>query len=85
MIRHVIIKKKLKGICEICNINNGTEIHHLQFQSRADDNDYIEQFHKNHKANLINICNECHDNIHKNNTQYKVTKTTSGYTLTELN
>lgn len=78
-------KKKLKGICEICNINKGSEIHHLQFQSRADDNDYIEQFHKNHKANLINICNECHDNIHKNNTQYKLTKTTSGYILTELN
>ena len=77
--------KKIKGICEICKELIGDDIHHLQYQNRANDtNNYIEDFHKNHKANLVNICNNCHDNIHKDNTQYKKTKTTKGYRLEEI-
>ena len=77
--------KKIKGICEICKELIGDDIHHLQYQNRANDtNNYIEDFHKNHKANLVNICNNCHDNIHKDNTQYKKTKTTKGYILEEI-
>ena len=77
--------KKIKGICEICKELIGDDIHHLQYQNRANDtNNYIDDFNKNHKANLVNICNSCHDNIHKDNTQYKKTKTTKGYRLEEI-
>ena len=77
--------EKVLGLCEICNIKKGVDIHHLQFQNRANnENNYIDDFHKNHKANLISICIECHDNIHKNNTQLKITKTSQGYILEKV-
>jgi len=77
--------KKFKDICEICKLNNGQEIHHLQFQKNANNNGIINnEFSKNHKANLINICNNCHDKIHDNNIQYKKIKTSDGFELLEL-
>ena len=77
--------KKIIGKCEICNINNGSEIHHLQFQKNADKNGIINnEFKKNHKANLINICEECHNKIHEKNTEYKISKTSEGYKLMEI-
>ena len=56
---------KIKGVCEICKENIGTEVHHLQHQKDANDKGFIGHFHKNHKANLISICEKCHDEIHK--------------------
>ena len=38
-------------------------------------------FHKNHAANLINICSSCHDKIHHNNVKLTVKKTSEGYEL----
>ena len=77
--------KKIKGMCEVCNEKIGEDIHHLQYQNRANDtNDYIDDFHKNHKANLVNICKKCHDNIHQNDTQFKKAKTTKGYMLERI-
>ena len=87
--------KKVKGICEICNNNIGTEIHHLEYQKNANKNDYLEGgFHKNHVANLINICEECHNNIHKNDNNIgnkkilkkiiKKTKTDNGYEINNI-
>ena len=56
----------------------------LQFQKNADSNNIINgEFHKNNKANLINICEQCHDKIHETNIQYKFVKTNQGYELTE--
>tara|TARA_B110000967_G_scaffold210101_1_gene270685 strand:- start:8093 stop:11101 length:3009 start_codon:yes stop_codon:yes gene_type:complete len=79
--------KKIRGICEICTKNIGTEIHHLQHQQDANEDGFIESFHKNHKANLVSICEECHLKMHDNNNNNKeiVTKkkkTTKGYILT---
>ena len=82
--------KKVKGICEMCNNNIGTEIHHLEYQKNANTNDYLEAgFHKNHVANLINICEDCHNNIHRNDNKkatvkkkiVKKTKTENGYEI----
>ena len=82
--------KKVKGLCEMCKINIGTEIHHLEYQKNANKNDYLEEgFHKNHVANLVNICEDCHNNIHKNDTKkttvkkkiVKKTKTENGYEI----
>ena len=77
---------KIKGICEICKRKMGTEVHHLQQQKYADDDGYIGNFHKNHKANLVSICEECHDEMHNNNNNNKTLltikkKTTKGTKL----
>ena len=56
---------KIRGFCEICKNEVGTEIHHLQQQKEANDKGFINHFHKDHKANLISICKECHQNNHK--------------------
>ena len=74
----------------MCNNNIGTEIHHLEYQKNANKNDYLEGgFHKNHVANLINICEDCHNNIHRNDNKktavkkkiVKKTKTENGYEI----
>jgi DNA mismatch repair protein MutS len=77
--------KKIRDICEICKINKGTEIHHLQYQKNANNEGIINgEFKKNHKANLINICEVCHNKIHNLNKEYKIKKSTKGYQLIEL-
>lgn len=72
-------KKKIKGICEFCKNAMATEIHHLQYQKEAQENDYINnEFHKNHQANLASICEECHNHIHALNLVYERRKTMDG-------
>lgn len=60
--------KKLMGLCEQCGKNMGTEVHHLQHQSEADDEGYINKngykIHKNNPANLITLCETCHNDFH---------------------
>jgi DNA mismatch repair protein MutS len=51
-------------ICQICNKNKSEETHHINYQSLSDNNGYFENFHKNSKHNLVNICKECHDKEH---------------------
>ena len=72
--------KKIMGRCEICN-KKGTEVHHLQHQKYANEKNRIRNFHKNHIANLITLCDNCHDEFHKTDTQYQRKKTTNGYKL----
>jgi DNA mismatch repair protein MutS len=79
--------KKIKGICEVCGTHIGEEVHHLMPQKYADENGFIGSFHKNHPANLMNICQSCHDTIHSKKTISEAgipvvrKKTTDGYTL----
>ena len=78
--------KKIMSLCEQCGKNMGTEVHHLQFQNTAnDDNMIINQdgtsFHKNNLANLATLCEECHNIIHKKNTPGKKVKTSKGYQI----
>ena len=56
--------KKIKGMCELCHKKMGEEVHHLQHQKYADDKQYINSFHKNHPANLMSLCEDCHDSFH---------------------
>jgi DNA mismatch repair protein MutS len=61
--------KKIMSICEICKKQMSKEVHHLQHQSIADDNGMIEIydlpiFHKNNLANLIAVCEDCHNQFH---------------------
>ena len=74
--------QKIVGMCELCQEEPASEVHHLQHQHTANkDNAYIETFHKNHVANLLNICDNCHKGIHKTGKQHKVKKTTKKYQL----
>lgn len=79
--------KKIVGMCEKCGNKVGTEVHHLQFQSDAAENGVINTsdaiFHKNNLANLLTLCEACHDDIHKKNTRLKKVKTTKGIKLQE--
>ena len=68
---------KLKGRCEYCG-EEGQDIHHLNPQELAGDNNYIGRLNKNHVANLVNICRKCHLKFTKNNTIHKKVKTING-------
>lgn len=70
--------KKIRNICEMCNNEMGTEIHHLQHQKNADQRNFIGHFHKNHVANLVSICEKCHDMVHSNDEQHRKVMTSSG-------
>ena len=76
--------KKIKGLCEMCNLKPCTEVHHLLHQSNADDKGYIGQYNKNALANLMNLCEECHLKIHKTGKQHQRKKTTKGTILQEI-
>ena len=75
---------KIKGICEYCKENISEEVHHLEPQKKADENGYIDSFHKNHKANLLLVCEKCHNQLHSRDDidkTIKRKKTTKGYKL----
>jgi DNA mismatch repair protein MutS len=74
--------KKIKNNCEFCD-NPGEEVHHLNPQELADNLGNIFHFKKNHKANLVNICKECHTKITKKKIVHCITKTSCGYELIE--
>jgi DNA mismatch repair protein MutS len=77
---------KVKGLCELCKKETGEEVHHLQHQKEADVNDYIHHFHKNHRANLLTVCESCHLKMHETGQQYKRVLTTGegGYALSKI-
>jgi DNA mismatch repair protein MutS len=77
---------KVKGMCELCKKETGEEVHHLQHQKEADINDYIHHFHKNHRANLLTVCESCHLKMHETGQQYKRVLTTGegGYALSKI-
>ncbi len=82
---------KIKGICELCKNDLGNEIHHLHQQKDADDDGFIVQddggvVHKNHPANLMSVCEECHDNYHANEENMTLIrkKTSKGYKIEGL-
>lgn len=77
--------KKVVGICEMCEKEPGKEVHHLQHQNLADETGHItnekngSKFHKNHAANLMTLCENCHGKIHKEKkVMHKKVKTTKG-------
>ena len=77
--------QKIVSVCEMCKKGLGTDVHHLQHQNEADAEGIImnddSTFHKNKLANLMTLCDKCHDDIHKTKVQHKRVKTTKGYKL----
>ena len=56
--------------CKICGIKKPEkgylETHHINEQCKADKNGIInDKFHKNELHNLVVLCRECHENVHK--------------------
>jgi len=88
---------KIRGMCEMCFIELGEEIHHIIPQQMADENGFITEgegdgygnkgvFHKNHPANLMTVCESCHLNAHRKDTDSRThiqirKKTTRGYKI----
>jgi DNA mismatch repair protein MutS len=67
---HLISEKKsiystqmVVDTCTICG-KTGAEVHHIQEQMKADSNGFIGHVHKNHRSNLMTVCESCHDSIH---------------------
>jgi DNA mismatch repair protein MutS len=75
--------KKIKGCCELCG-KKGVDVHHLNPQEYANENGFIGSHHKNHKANLANVCKDCHIEVTKNKIIHKRIKTPDGYKLVEI-
>lgn len=75
--------RKIKGVCELCNKELGEDIHHLQHQQDANEDGFIGTFHKNHRANLVSICEPCHQKLHSPEPTkvIKKKKTTAGMKL----
>jgi DNA mismatch repair protein MutS len=60
--------KKIKGMCEICNLEISEETHHILQQKEANSNGFFtDGIHKNHIGNLSAVCSKCHDKIHSTN------------------
>lgn len=76
---------KIRGVCEKCKNKPAQETHHMQEQKHANDNGFIGSFHKNHVANLLSLCQDCHKAEHHSDEPSikKRTKTTKGFVLTE--
>ena len=79
---------KIKGVCEKCKCEMGTEVHHLLHQQDANSDGVIQTdsltFHKNHLANLMTLCNNCHLTIHNTKKVHKKVKTTNGIHIREI-
>lgn len=81
-------QEKIKTkICELCKEKTSSHVHHLSYQKDAVDNwinntNYV--FNKNHSANLIDICEDCHNDLHKKNIRMIKRNTTSGIVLENI-
>jgi len=70
-------RKKIVGKCENCG-KQGAEVHHLQHQKHADSDGNIGHIHKNNLANLLTVCEECHNKFHETETQFAKKRTLTG-------
>jgi DNA mismatch repair protein MutS len=75
--------------CGICGKENTSKkggkplhTHHIREQKEADNNGFIDHFHKNSKFNLLVLCEECHTHIHKNGLKIESKQTPCGSFLT---
>jgi DNA mismatch repair protein MutS len=80
--------KKVMNMCEKCGKNPGQEVHHLSHQKEANEDGMIINcdgiFHKNDLANLMTLCEGCHNEMHKmdddsGKKSSRRVKTTKGY------
>jgi DNA mismatch repair protein MutS len=76
--------------CNICKSSNNLETHHIEFQKNTDDNGFLlkktkTHIHKNHKSNLVVLCDKCHDKVHDKLIEIVGYKETSSGLKLEIN
>ena len=78
--------QKVRSLCEMCNKALSSEVHHLEMQQNADKDGFIDggAVHKNHKANLMALCEQCHQKVHGDNSKMVKKKTLDGYASIKL-
>lgn len=59
-------KEKIFQVCEVCNSEQGEDIHHIGHQADCDNRGILADgsAHKNSKWNLVCLCKECHKSVH---------------------
>lgn len=62
---------KYMDVCSVCKQANANDMHHIEYQSTADNKGYINHYHKNRSFNLVALCRDCHNDVHKNKTSIK--------------
>jgi 5-methylcytosine-specific restriction endonuclease McrA len=82
--------KKILGVCEMCKGEMGEEVHHLQHQADADEDGIIKMknmapFHKNKVANLVTLCEKCHNKMHHSSNEDSVDTLTTTTKTTKKN
>lgn len=58
-------KKLIISKCSICG-SSTEEVHHINEQHLANNQGMIGQFHKNNLWNLVQLCHNCHQEVHHN-------------------
>jgi DNA mismatch repair protein MutS len=53
-----------KDVCYICK-KTAEDVHHIEHQCTADENNKINHYHKNSEFNLVALCKSCHHKTHK--------------------
>lgn len=69
--------------CIFCKQTNKLETHHINYRRDCDDYLVKDKPHiaKNHLANLIVICDKCHDKIHAENKKIRKVETSKGISI----
>ena len=62
--------------CEVCG-EPAVDVHHILYQSNANEFGHIESIHKNMQGNLCNLCEDCHKKEHNNTINIKGYKDTT--------
>jgi DNA mismatch repair protein MutS len=79
-------RQKVVTMCEQCGLHMAKEVHHLYHQKDANEDGLIQSedgsvFHKNHRANLLALCEKCHDAFHRGTNdekRFRKKKTSAG-------
>jgi DNA mismatch repair protein MutS len=76
---------KIVNICEVCNDSTATDVHHINQQCDANQNNLIVNseigiFNKNKLWNLVALCKDCHKSVHSVPQRLDI----SGYISTSL-
>jgi DNA mismatch repair protein MutS len=62
--------------CSVCS-KSVSEVHHIAPQKEANAEGHIDHFHKDHKYNLVPLCDDCHKKVHAGDIQINGFKMTS--------